>query len=114
MENCDLCIMIIEIWSDIACPFCYLGFRQLELAIANFRDANPNYQNIDIIWKSFQLNPEAKYEPGKTVTQYPLLTLKKPTHFSISRKNKAKEMNAKLPHSTIISPMETMSLTIPH
>ncbi len=70
MENFDLCRMIIEIWSDIACPFCYLGFRQLELAITNFRNANPTYQNIDIVWKSFQLNPEAKYEPGKTVTQY--------------------------------------------
>ena len=70
MENCDLCGMIIEIWSDIACPFCYLGFKQLELAIVNFREANPNYQNIDIVWKSFQLNPEAEYQPGKTVTQY--------------------------------------------
>jgi len=43
----------IEIWSDIACPFCYIGKKHLEEAIKQF----DNQQNVEIVWKSFQLNP---------------------------------------------------------
>lgn len=46
--------MTIEIWSDIACPFCYLGKRTLEQALANF----PKGKEVKIIWRSFQLNPD--------------------------------------------------------
>lgn len=45
--------MKIEIWSDIMCPFCYIGKRHLEAAMAEF----PGKENIEIVWKSFQLNP---------------------------------------------------------
>ncbi|MFO0496052.1 MAG: DsbA family oxidoreductase [Flavobacteriia bacterium] len=45
--------MKIEIWSDIMCPFCYIGKRHLEKAIhkMNIRDA------LEIEWKSYQLDP---------------------------------------------------------
>lgn len=46
--------MTIEIWSDIACPFCYLGKRTLEHALSNF----PKGKEINIVWRSFQLNPD--------------------------------------------------------
>jgi predicted DsbA family dithiol-disulfide isomerase len=52
----------IEIWSDIACPWCYLGKRHLEEALARFDgDAEP-----EVIWRSFQLQPDAPRfgEPG--------------------------------------------------
>jgi predicted DsbA family dithiol-disulfide isomerase len=45
--------MTIEIWSDIACPFCYIGKRQLESAL----DSYPDKDKVTIIWKSFQLDP---------------------------------------------------------
>lgn len=45
--------MKIEIWSDIACPFCYIGKRKLEKAIQKLQDSS----GIQIEWKSFQLNP---------------------------------------------------------
>ncbi|MBO9617656.1 MAG: DsbA family oxidoreductase [Niabella sp.] len=45
--------MQIEIWSDIACPFCYIGKRNFESGIEKFADA----ANINITWKSFQLDP---------------------------------------------------------
>lgn len=44
--------MKIEIWSDIMCPFCYIGKRQLESALAEFPD-----DEFEIEWKSFQLDP---------------------------------------------------------
>ncbi len=46
--------MKIEIWSDIACPFCYIGKRKLEKAIQKL----PEAPAIQIEWKSFQLNPD--------------------------------------------------------
>ena len=58
--------MKIEIWSDIMCPFCYLGKRKLERALEQFG----NRDEVEIIWKSFQLNPAMKTEPGKSITEY--------------------------------------------
>ena len=45
--------MKIEIWSDVMCPFCYIGKRNLETALDQFTDKN----HIEIIWKSYQLDP---------------------------------------------------------
>ena len=57
--------MKIEIWSDIMCPFCYIGKRHLETALSNF----PNEQ-FEIEWKSFQLDPTIVPQPGKNVYEY--------------------------------------------
>ncbi|KQO28411.1 disulfide bond formation protein DsbA [Flavobacterium sp. Leaf82] len=54
--------MKIEIWSDIMCPFCYIGKRQLETALAEF----PN-DEFEIEWKSFQLDPTITPQSGKDV-----------------------------------------------
>ena len=54
--------MKIEIWSDIMCPFCYIGKRQLETALAEF----PNNE-FEIEWKSFQLDPTITPQAGKDV-----------------------------------------------
>lgn len=45
--------MKIEIWSDIMCPFCYIGKRNFEAAFEKFADKN----NVSVEWKSFQLDP---------------------------------------------------------
>lgn len=46
--------MKVEIWSDIACPFCYIGKRNFEMALEQFSDK----ENIEVEWKSFQLDSE--------------------------------------------------------
>jgi predicted DsbA family dithiol-disulfide isomerase len=48
--------MQIEIWSDVVCPFCYIGKRKLEKAI----EKSPFKDKITVEWKSFQLNPDQK------------------------------------------------------
>jgi predicted DsbA family dithiol-disulfide isomerase len=48
--------MKVEIWSDIMCPFCYLGKHRFEKAVAQF----PHKDKIEIVWKSFQLDPTLK------------------------------------------------------
>ena len=51
--------MKIEIWSDIMCPFCYIGKRNLETAMAQFA----NKGQIEVEWKSFQLDPSIPEVP---------------------------------------------------
>lgn len=58
--------MKIEIWSDVACPFCYIGKRRLEQALDGFE-----YQSdVEIEWKSFQLNPELKTNKTQSIHEY--------------------------------------------
>lgn len=55
--------MKIDIWSDIMCPYCYVGKRNLSLALKEL-DLD---KDAEIIYHSFELNPKAKSE-GKTDT----------------------------------------------
>jgi len=47
--------MKIEIWSDFACPFCYIGKKRFEQALNEF----PHKDQIEVIYKAYQLNPNA-------------------------------------------------------
>lgn len=53
--------MQVEIWSDVMCPFCYIGKRKFETALSQFA----HKESIEVVWKSFQLNPEMKTDPNK-------------------------------------------------
>lgn len=44
--------MKVEIWSDVMCPFCYIGKRNFETALEQF----PDREHIEVVWKSFQLD----------------------------------------------------------
>lgn len=59
-------VMKIEIWSDIMCPFCYIGKRRLEKALESFEYRD----QIVIEWKSFLLNPGMKTDPSKNSLAY--------------------------------------------
>ena len=43
----------VEVWSDIVCPWCYIGKRRLETALGQFEHAG----DVEIVWRSFQLDP---------------------------------------------------------
>jgi len=58
--------MKIEIWSDVMCPFCYIGKRHLEKALEEL----PFGKSIAIDWKSYQLNPDYKNVDGENLYQY--------------------------------------------
>jgi len=58
--------MKIEIWSDVMCPFCYIGKRHLEKALAEL----PFKDSIDINWKSYQLNPQYQNVDGESLYDY--------------------------------------------
>ncbi|MFB5662630.1 DsbA family protein [Alteribacillus sp. HJP-4] len=56
--------MKIEVWSDIVCPFCYIGKRRLEEALRQFSSADGPPQ---IVYRSFQLDPSAVKKRDQTV-----------------------------------------------
>ncbi len=58
--------MRIDIWSDVMCPFCYMGKRRLEAAL----DATGRTKDVEVVWHSFQLDPTMKSQPGKDVYSY--------------------------------------------
>lgn len=53
--------MKIEIWSDYACPFCYIGKHRLEKALEEFAERD----HVTVEFKSFQLDPNAPYYDGE-------------------------------------------------
>lgn len=52
----------IEVWSDFVCPFCYIGKRRLEKAIAEFEHSD----QVNVEYKSYQLDPLSEYQPDKS------------------------------------------------
>jgi predicted DsbA family dithiol-disulfide isomerase len=50
--------MRVEIWSDVVCPWCYIGKRRFEEALASF----PHRDQVEVIWRAFELDPQAPAE----------------------------------------------------
>lgn len=50
--------MRVDVWSDVVCPFCWIGKRHLEAALEGFRDAHPDVP-VEVAWRAFQLDPSA-------------------------------------------------------
>src|SRR5258706_8101901 len=47
--------MRVDIWSDVVCPWCYVGKRRFEAALAEF----PHRDGVEVHWHSFELDPRA-------------------------------------------------------
>ncbi|AVR47521.1 disulfide bond formation protein DsbA [Christiangramia fulva] len=58
--------MQVKIWSDVRCPFCYIGKKKLEAALEKF----PQRDEVEIIWKSFQLDPSLKTDASSSTLEY--------------------------------------------
>jgi predicted DsbA family dithiol-disulfide isomerase len=58
--------MEVEIWSDVMCPFCYIGKRRFEKALQSFEY---NHE-VEITWRSFQLNPDMETDPDANINEH--------------------------------------------
>ena len=58
--------MRIDIWSDYICPFCTVGERHLNLALERFEGRD----DVEIVWRSFQLDPDAPKESTGNAVDY--------------------------------------------
>lgn len=74
--------MQVEIWSDVACPWCYIGKRRFEGALKQFEHRD----QVEVIWRSYQLDPGAARTSGQTLHD----VLEKKMHLS---REKALAMN---------------------
>lgn len=55
----------VEIWSDVACPWCFIGARRFATALADFE----HQDDVVVTWRSYQLSPDAEHSsahPGLT------------------------------------------------
>jgi predicted DsbA family dithiol-disulfide isomerase len=50
--------MQVEIWSDVVCPWCYIGKRNFETALAGFEHRD----EVEVVWRSYELQPSAPAE----------------------------------------------------
>lgn len=58
--------MKVEIWSDFVCPFCYIGKKKFEKALASFSAKD----EVEVIWKSYQLDPEVREKKHDKALDY--------------------------------------------
>lgn len=54
----------IDVWSDVACPWCYVGKRRLETALHEF----PHADEVEVVWRAFELDPGAPPERDPKVS----------------------------------------------
>jgi predicted DsbA family dithiol-disulfide isomerase len=57
--------MRIEIWSDVICPWCYIGKRRLEIALGGLARRD----SVQVIWRSFELDPDAPRQSPDTLEE---------------------------------------------
>jgi predicted DsbA family dithiol-disulfide isomerase len=57
--------MLIEVWSDVVCPWCYIGKRHLESALGSFEHAD----DVEVVYRSFELDPSAPEVPVETTVE---------------------------------------------
>jgi len=51
----------VEVWSDVACPWCFIGKRRFATALAAF----PHRAHVDVVWRAYQLSPDTPRGPGR-------------------------------------------------
>jgi len=77
--------MKVEIWSDVICPWCFVGKRRFEMALADFAHRD----EVEVIWRSFELDANAPHQHSGTLLE--LLASK----YGVSPQQ-AGEMNARV------------------
>jgi len=73
----------IDVWSDIACPWCYVGKRRLERALAEF----PHTKEVEVFWHAFELDPAAPKERDPSVSHAERIAKKYGMTIEQARKN---------------------------
>ncbi len=58
--------VLVEIWSDVVCPWCYIGKRRFETALSDFEHAD----SVEVRWRSFELDPRAPFRRAGGMDQH--------------------------------------------
>lgn len=80
----------IDVWSDVACPFCYIGKRRLQAALARF----PQRDEVRVVWRSFQLQPQLVTDPSRRLDEFLATTKGMPLAQVAQMQARVREMGA--------------------
>lgn len=80
--------MKVEIWSDIICPFCYIGKRRFEAALDSFSGKD----SVEVIWKSYMLDPDLLPVQGTDIYDYLAKAKRQSREWSIAMHRNVTEM----------------------
>jgi predicted DsbA family dithiol-disulfide isomerase len=58
--------VLVEIWSDVVCPWCYIGKRRFEAALSRFEHAD----EVEVRWRSFELDPRAPFRRSGSMAEH--------------------------------------------
>jgi predicted DsbA family dithiol-disulfide isomerase len=58
--------VLVEIYSDVVCPWCYIGKRRFERALAEFEGRD----DVEVVWRPYQLDPRAPAQPTPALDGY--------------------------------------------
>lgn len=59
----------VDVWSDVVCPWCYIGKRRLEQTIDLYR-ADPSTEPVTVVYHSFQLAPDLPADRDESALEY--------------------------------------------
>jgi predicted DsbA family dithiol-disulfide isomerase len=65
-DRAEAARVVVEIWSDVVCPWCFIGKRRFESALARF----PHRDEVEVIHRSFELDPRAQRSRGGTLQEH--------------------------------------------
>lgn len=85
--------MRIDIWSDVICPFCWIGKRHLETALGTFREHHPDVP-VDVAWRAYELDPTAPKITGDEVGETSAQMLSRKYGMSLSEAESGQEQMA--------------------
>jgi predicted DsbA family dithiol-disulfide isomerase len=83
--------MKIEVWSDIACPWCYIGKHRLDAALSSFEHAD----EVEVIWRSYQLDPDAPRVSDLNLNDISSIKHGFPLEQAVARNDQLRQMGAK-------------------
>lgn len=85
--------MRIDIWSDVICPFCWIGKRHLETALETFREDHPDIP-VEVVWRAFELDPSAPRLIGEAATESAVEMLARKYGMTVAEAEAAQEQMA--------------------
>lgn len=85
-------MITVDIWSDVRCPFCYIGKHNFENGLKRFE----NKENVQVTWHSFELDPNLETQPQMSTVDYFVKTKGVTEEQARQMLNGAKEMAEKV------------------
>lgn len=82
--------MQVDIWSDVVCPWCYIGKRRFETALSEFEGR----EDVTVVYHSFELDPGAPRELAESTVDYLAKKYRMPVAEAVAMQKRVTELAA--------------------